>query len=182
MNKGSKTQYAVLGALSIQPMSGYEMKKMMNESTNYFWSESNGQIYPTLAKLAKEKYITVENQLVGSKPKKVYSLSATGVARLKKWLLEDPEYYPARNELVLKLFYGQNVSPKISIGHINKHSERCKQALIVYQDIIDSLEVLVRKKQRPVYFLIAALAGIKAVEAEIEWCNESIKLISKYTK
>jgi len=31
---------SILGALSIQPMSGYEIKKMMAESTNYFWTET----------------------------------------------------------------------------------------------------------------------------------------------
>ena len=35
----NKTQYAILGALSIQPMSGYKMKKMMADSTNYFLSD-----------------------------------------------------------------------------------------------------------------------------------------------
>ena len=115
---GNKTQYAILGALSIQPMSGYEIKKMMAGSTNYFWSESNGQIYPTLAKLAKAKLVTIEEQMTGSKQRKVYSLTKSGKNSLQQWLRESVEYSPQRDELLLKLFFGKNISPKISINHI----------------------------------------------------------------
>ena len=47
----NKTQYAILGALSIQTMSGYDIKKWLLEVTGSFWAESPGQIYPTLSKL-----------------------------------------------------------------------------------------------------------------------------------
>src|SRR5579863_2273428 len=118
MKNGKTTQYAVLGALSIQPMSGYEIKKMMAGSTNYFWTESNGQLYPTLTALAKAKLVTVQNQLSGGKTKKIYTLTKAGEKKLQEWLLKDPQYYPNRKELLLKLFYGANVHPQVSITHI----------------------------------------------------------------
>ncbi len=181
-NPGNKTQYAILGALSIRAMSGYEMKKMMSDSTNYFWTESNGQIYPTLAKLAKAKLVTVEKQMIGAKSRKVYSLTQIGKKKLQQWLTEDVEYYPQRNELLLKIFYGQHVVPKISINHIKKHRERCEAALKIYQDIEIKLEKMVKKKQQPVYFLLTVKAGVKHAQIELEWCQEAIQLINKYAK
>jgi DNA-binding PadR family transcriptional regulator len=180
MTKGSKTQYAILGALSIQPMSGYEIKKMMEETTNHFWTESNGQLYPTLNKLEKNKLVTVDKQMVGAKLRKIYTISIMGKNFLKKWLLDDPEYYPARNEFMLKLFYGQNVPPNISINHIKKHGEKCQKALKIYIEIEKQLEEMVKQKKRPVYFLLTVKAGINIVRAEIDWCKESIELITKY--
>lgn len=173
----NKTQYAILGALSIHPMSGYEMKKMMAGSTNYFWTESNGQLYPTLAKLAEAKLVVVEKQMAGAKPRKIYSLTQTGKKKLQQWLTEDVEYYPQRNELLLKLFYGQNITPKISINHLEKHREKCEAALTIYHDIEKKLEETVKKKKHAVYFLVTVKAGVKHAQAELEWCHEAMHLI-----
>lgn len=178
--KGNKTQFAVLGALSLNSMSGYEITKMMAESTNYFWTESNGQLYPTLAKLTKAKMVTVKKQMIGAKLKKIYTITKLGKKKLQQWLLEDPEYYPARNELLLKLFYGQNVSPKISIEHIKKHIQKRETVLSLYTDIEKRLNLLVKQKKSPIYFLLTVKAGIKIAQAELEWCKESIALINQY--
>lgn len=176
----SKTKYALLGALSIEPMSGYEIKKMMAQSTNYFWSESNGQIYPELAKLAKNKFVTVEEKMVGAKIKKIYTITKIGREKLKEWLMQDFEYYPPRDELLLKLFYGQNVAPKFSIQQIQKHLKKCQGLQKIYQGVEKELSMLVKQGRRPVYFLLTVKAGTGAVKTEIAWCKESIELIKKY--
>lgn len=182
MTNGSKTQYAVLGALSIQPMSGYEIKKMMAESTNYFWTESNGQLYPTLAKLAKSKFVTVEKQMVGEKLKKIYTITAAGLEKLQDWLTQDFQYYPVRKELLLKIFYGQNVAPAVSIQHIQKHLRKCQDLLKMYKDIENKLTSSVEQGETSVYFLLTVKAGVGTVKTEIAWCKESIDLIKKYAK
>ena len=48
----NKTRFAVLGLLSIRPMSGYDLKHTIEASTRNFWNESYGQIYPALRALA----------------------------------------------------------------------------------------------------------------------------------
>lgn len=180
MKTSGKTQYALLGALSIHPMSGYEIKKMLAESTNYFWSESNGQIYPTLAKLAKNKLVTIEKQMIGAKIKKIYTITKAGQLKLREWLMQDFEYYPPREELLLKLFYGQNVPPKISINHIQKHLQKCQELLNIFKNIEKKLALLVTEGKRPVYYLLTVKAGVSSVKTEIEWCKESIELINEY--
>ena len=51
MTKENKSKYALLGILSMCPGSGYDIKKLMEQSTSNFWSESYGQIYPILKQL-----------------------------------------------------------------------------------------------------------------------------------
>ena len=53
MKRANKTQFAVLGLLSWQPMSGYTIKKLIEMGLTQFWSESYGQLYPTLEKLVE---------------------------------------------------------------------------------------------------------------------------------
>ena len=45
----SQTETAVLGALSVEPMTGYALREAIRDVLGHFWSESFGQIYPTLA-------------------------------------------------------------------------------------------------------------------------------------
>ena len=56
--KDKKSKYAILGMLSIEPMSGYDIKKEIEENISNFWTESYGQIYPVLKSLVAEKLVT----------------------------------------------------------------------------------------------------------------------------
>jgi len=71
MAKPNKTRYAVLGMLSMQPSSGYEIKKMMEQSTDHFWREGDSSIYPILKQLLEEGMLTCEvGNAESDKPKK----------------------------------------------------------------------------------------------------------------
>lgn len=54
----SKSRYAIFGALSIEPMSGYEIQKILSHSIGHFWNEGYGQIYPTLKQLSGAGLVT----------------------------------------------------------------------------------------------------------------------------
>ena len=62
MAKKQKTRSAILGLLSWQPMSGYDIKKLIEMGLRHFWSESYGQIYPTLEQLVKEGFAAKKSQ------------------------------------------------------------------------------------------------------------------------
>jgi DNA-binding PadR family transcriptional regulator len=44
--KKSKTKYPILGLLAEQPMSGYDIKKLVDVRFSFFWNESYGQSIP----------------------------------------------------------------------------------------------------------------------------------------
>ncbi len=48
----SPTAHVILGMLGWRPMSGYEIKSIVDKSTRFFWAASYGQIYPELRRLA----------------------------------------------------------------------------------------------------------------------------------
>ena len=50
--EGGATPNALLGLLSLGPMSGYDIRQLIPQSIGHFWSESYGQIYPGLKRLA----------------------------------------------------------------------------------------------------------------------------------
>src|SRR5712692_7370073 len=100
----STTPYAILGLLSIEPMSGYDIRRNLEESLSYFWSESYGQIYPTLKRLEAARLIApVKRTAPATRRRRLYTLTPLGRTRLATWLAEPPTPQPPRDEFLLKM-------------------------------------------------------------------------------
>ena len=107
MSRSGRTGQALLGFLTWGPMSGYDLKKVIDGSISNFWSESYGQIYPVLKKLEAEGRVTCREGQEGGRKRNVYAITEAGSAELDAWLAEPPEDQPSRNELLLKLFFAE---------------------------------------------------------------------------
>jgi len=95
-----------LGVLTHGPMTGYEIKKCVEENFRHFVSASYGSIYPALAELAAEGLVTLASVEQERRPdKKVYALTAKGRERLAADLLATAPRHRVRSEfLVLMCF------------------------------------------------------------------------------
>lgn len=177
MAKLNATRYALLGMLSLKPGSGYDIKKRMSVSTNHFWSESDGAIYPILKKLLDEDMVTCEvENLESGKPKKIYTLTVDGQAELQDWLSKAPQTTPGRDELLLKLFFGANVDKKHMLEHVDQRHQQAERELEVYRDIENYLTSQ-PNKVKTIYQLVTLKAGIHHTQATIAWCQEVKEII-----
>ena len=80
-------QNALLSLLSVKPMTGYDLKKVMQESAYMHWSGNNNQIYKALLALQEEGLAVCETRLQeGAPSKKVYTVTQEGRGVLKSWL------------------------------------------------------------------------------------------------
>src|SRR2546428_7473662 len=99
------SRYAILGVLSRRPMSGYDVKKLIERSIAHFWNESYGQIYPILNRLAAEGLAERRRERQRGKPDRhVYSLTSKGRAELPRWLALPPRPQTRRSEVLLERF------------------------------------------------------------------------------
>jgi PadR family transcriptional regulator AphA len=81
------SEYAILGMLSLRPMSGYDIRKTVPESIRYFWSESYGHIYPALKRLEARKLVErPRGAQKGRAGRQVYALTQAGRRELQEWL------------------------------------------------------------------------------------------------
>jgi DNA-binding PadR family transcriptional regulator len=101
----NRTRYAILGALTVAPMSGYGLRQFFDQSVSFFWRESYGQIYPILKQLRRERLITTRRGTRGehSSGRPQYVITSRGREALRAWLSEAVELQPPRQELLLKL-------------------------------------------------------------------------------
>jgi DNA-binding PadR family transcriptional regulator len=109
--------HLILGLLSDEPRSGYDLNKAFQESINYFWTTDQSQIYRTLQKLKRSGWVRVEDVIQTDSPnKKVYYVTEEGEHELKRWLatplsLSDA---PVREGWLGQLYFGD----KIALGDL----------------------------------------------------------------
>jgi PadR family transcriptional regulator AphA len=101
----SPTAYVILGMVSREARSGYEIKAVVDKSVRFFWAASYGQIYPELKKLAEAGLVEGADAPTGDRKRTVYAITADGEEELKAWLREPPETLEMREEGLLKLFF-----------------------------------------------------------------------------
>jgi len=180
MARENKSKYAIMGILTWRPMSGYDIKKEIEASVNYFWHESYGQIYPILKRLLVEGLATksVEEQ-VGKPDRYVYTLTDKGHAELQRWLTEPAENQVERIEILLKLFFGQQVSVAHNISHLERFREFQQQLLQEYRAIEQNLKEIYYDDPNYLYYLATLSYGLHRSEAMLNWCDETIAMLRK---
>ncbi len=184
MAKSNKSRYAILGMLTLIPnSSGYDIKKLMDSSTQYFWKETSSSIYPVLKELEKDGLIfRQESPSENDRQRHLYTLSPEGNQALKEWLAKPPELEQSRNELLLKLFFGDVVHSSISQQHLEDYQKVLKEKKTVFLEIQEKLQREQQEETGLPYWLITLDYGIRQVEAALDWCESTLKQLSKTKK
>ena len=179
IEKDSKSKYALLGLLTLGPMSGYDMRQTIERSLVHFWNEGYGQIYPMLRQLADQDLATVETIAQSGKPdRNVYALTDAGWAALCAWLAEPVAYlHPTRNELLLKLFFGRQVPHAVSAAHVRHYRELQQIGLQRFDAIAAMLRSERAQNPDQPYWLITLSHGQHICRALITWCDETLAML-----
>ncbi len=172
----------LLGLLTVEPMSGYDLGQTIRESIGHFWNESYGQIYPNLKKLAIDGLVSSKTEKQKGKPdRRIYSITKKGRERLANWLAVPPQAEIPRNELLLKLFFGAQVPAEILIGYVQEMVEK-QRALV--QKFIETGKAVSAQEQYPdtPYWLMAARFGQFELEAHLRWGEETLAALRKIAR
>jgi hypothetical protein len=107
----------------------------------------------------------------------VYSLTAEGRDQLRGWLkLPAAEEVP-RNELLLKLFFGAHVSPKISREHVQAYLDSSRKALQLYRRIAMRLRKEEAHDPQLPFWLMTLSMGRHHSVAMMKWCRETLVVL-----
>ena len=170
MARRSQTELAVLGALSTGPMSGYELRAAITEVLGHFWHESFGQIYPCLAAL--EETGMVRRTGPGRTSGTVVELTAAGEVRLRELLAEPITAPPARNGLLLRLFFGTHLPAGGPEALLRESEEGARAALDRYAQVRD--EVGDEDSPEQTLRTITLAFGEHMARAQLAWAQESL--------
>lgn len=120
-----------LGVLSLGPATGYEIRKFTEKGPfASFHPISFGSIYPALASLLSDGFVTCQEEAQASKPdKKVYEITEKGRDFFQRALHYSPDRERYRSDALFMLFFAEKVDPLHTEIVLNSyHDER---ALVV---------------------------------------------------
>ncbi len=123
--------HAILGLLTITPMTGYELKRQAFTSTvAHFWQADQAQIYRTLNTLSEAGWVEVRLEIQDARPnRKVYHITQAGTAALDDWL-RTPQPLPVHREpFLVQLFFAGRLENAAILEQIN-HQRVAHQALL----------------------------------------------------
>ncbi len=174
MPRPNRTRFTILGALTLRPMSGYDIRKFIQGSIGNFWRESYGQLYPNLRQLTDEGLVTRREGGQEGKPGRyVYSITPQGRTALRDWLGEPAEVEVPRSELLLKIFFGTEVPVETSLKHVARRREELRVDQERLRGIAAALEQERRTAPGLPFWLLTIRQGLLINEALIAWCDEA---------
>lgn len=173
--RSRQTRTAVLGALSIQPMTGYAVREAIRETLGHFWSESFGQIYPTLAELEREEL--VERRGGTRAGSSAFALTSAGRAQLRTLLAEPPQPSAPRNGVLLRLFFGRALGPEACADVVREARDRAERQLAGLATERTDADHTDHPDDSP-YWLLTISAGEHAARATIAWADEALATLA----
>jgi DNA-binding PadR family transcriptional regulator len=171
MERISPTGYVILGMLGWRPMSGYDVKSVVDHSTRFFWAASYGQIYPELQRLAEAGLVEGEAEAGSARRRTVYRLTRSGRKALRDWLAEEPRTFEQRDEGLLKLFFAA-ASPKTAASTLDAKRAFHESKLAQLREI--------EATAKPEGFVSIVLRyGIESSEWMAAWCEREAERLRR---
>ena len=153
----SSTSYVILGMLAGGPRSGYDIKTLADHSVRFFWNLSYSQIYPELKRLSELGLAEPEPAARGERRRTVYRITASGREALHDWLVQEgPSTVEMRDEMLLKLFFSDAMSPGEQLAHVRAMRRREEEMVRTLRQI----EPTARAEGAPACRLFVLLGGI----------------------
>jgi PadR family transcriptional regulator AphA len=100
----------MLGLLSQQPGTGYELTQRFDRSLTNAWHASHSQIYPELGKLQEQGLIEVIGE--GARNSRTYAITEAGTEEMRRWLVETEPNRAQRNEGAVRFFLTLLLEPE----------------------------------------------------------------------
>ena len=203
MARKARTHYAILGLVCWKPMSGYDIKKMVEVGLRYFWSESYGQIFPTLNRLVADGLATKRiDPESGGRRRQVYTATAAGRRAFKTWLRQPTDMPRLRDELKLKFFLTSRSETSEGVRLLEEYRKQQLEHLAILKESEVVFTTALRETAMPrellelqktldwsesdltpeqshelLVFYLTLRSGILVAEARLAWVEEVLPLL-----
>ena len=165
---------AILGILSWKAATGYELKKIFEDSSFLYWSGNNNQIYKALIQMQEEELVTSDViHQDGYPSKKIYTITPKGFKELKEWVISSPEAPEIKKTFLVQLAWSDMLSNQELSDILTRYEDEIKAKLIIqkekYRRNIDSPN---RTTRESLLWGMISENIISTYVNELNWINE----------
>lgn len=179
MANEKKLDCVILGLLSHEDLTGYEIKKRMDTVLKYFWGASFGSIYPTLSNLVDRGLATKREDTKSKRNKQIYTITEDGRNYLKNWLTLPVEKDEIRFETLLKVFFAGSQDTIYTLSHIETFQGKTEKELSALLEYEKKLKSCLNEDAAHKYYLLTVDFAIKTYQAYLSWCKEVKRILRK---
>ena len=177
MSSLTPTARVILGMLALGARTGYDVKRVIDLSTKFFWNASYGQIYPELHRLEERGLVVAKADPKGGRQRTSYTLTAAGRKALRHWLRDhDQMAFETRDEGLLKLFFGDLQSRDDVVATLRNKQLFCERALGLFRQIEPEARTGFFTDEQ-LYPYLALTYGIEQLEWMRDWCERTARRI-----
>src|SRR5690242_6693983 len=164
-------------------MSGYDLKKLFDQSVAHFWSATQSHIYKALENLEKEGYVECELIPQEGKPnRKQYRITDAGRAELRRWVSTPLAVEARREAWLIQIFFAHHLENE-EIAHLfQARIEQLRASLLqcqVAQETIDESSKQPGRKRLRSLWQLTLDYGIDYYQNEIHWLEKALPVIRK---
>lgn len=167
--------YAILGMLSWQPLTGYDIKKIIQESPFLYWSGNNNQIYKSLVQLLDNNLVINETKhQEGAPSKKIYSITELGIKELEKWIVDTNVEVPElKKQFLIQLSWSGRLEVKEIEKLLLKYETEIEKYIAMYKEE-QKREKHFKNRPKHEYFIWKMLYEnmIMSYENELKWIEK----------
>ncbi|NDJ51449.1 MAG: PadR family transcriptional regulator [Chloroflexi bacterium] len=176
-------KHAILGFLSVRPLSGYDLKRAFDHSVQHFWPADQSQIYRSLRQIHEAGF--VEQEVIprdGKLDVKIYHLTEAGQSELIDWLRTPLDPQDNREPFLIQLFFSGLLRQDELLALLKHQRSQIDDLLQLYRGVYNAStrEVDDADFQRRVTMSLLTLEyGVRLNHAYRGWLDEVIQRIEQ---
>lgn len=176
-------KHGILGLLSYEDMTGYDLSKYFEQSLSFFWNAQKSQIYRDLKNLEKKDLVEYKVKHQEEKPdKKIYSITKKGQKELVNWINQyfKPDENKVRDPFLMRVFFSAK-------GNTEKLKKALKDYIKYNKTYLKSLEKVedrfIKDKTKnedndQFYWYMTIRKGYYNLKANINWAEEVLEMMN----
>lgn len=174
-------KHAILGFLSIQPLTGYDLKKSFDHSVRHFWPANQSQIYRTLAELDTDGL--VEKQVIAREERldmKIYAITPPGREELRRWLSKPLPIQETREPLLIQVFFAGLLSDSELLPVLEHHVREIEEQLRMFSGLYEAsrLQLSAQSPERTTFLSMLTLEyALGSYSQALHWLQAAVARI-----
>lgn len=181
---------ALLGLLNYRPRTGYELKKIFEDSIGFYWTAKASQIYNELNKLEEKRLIKSDIQSEKKRhTRRVYKITKVGEKAFKDWVYKFPKRLtePIRSEFLIHITFSSKIKLNELIYEINRYKREQEELIEALKRVSRVVQDYKKTNQysysnETFYWDLTIRKGFKNTRSNISWVHECLRLIDEYSR
>jgi PadR family transcriptional regulator AphA len=171
-------RHAILGFLSFESLSGYDLKKAFDQSVQHFWPANQSQIYRTLAGLKVDGL--VEQEVIEREERldmKLYHITDAGREELHRWLSTPLPSQDFREPFLIQIYFGGKLSDEEFENLLGHEIQAAEEILALYNLMYKPYLEKLKSHENPRAFFLSVLTleyGILSNQVLLEWLKSVV--------